>query len=387
MSEQPSATLTQANRLLEQPVGSLKRADGTHGIDLSLKLTRGGEAAFELSVDLTLPSSGTTVIFGPSGGGKTTILRAIAGLEPDVKGHIRINQQTWQAPGVFLPAHQRRVGFVFQHSALLPHLSVEQNLRYGWQRVGGTEAEFVQCVQQLDLAPLLQRAIGQLSGGERQRVALGRALLTRPDILLLDEPLAALDAVRRSEILGYLERLKQTTTIPLLYVTHAVDEMSRLADYLVLMKGGRVRQAGPALEVMNHPDAPLALRDDAGVVVQAMVQQRDAHGLLTLQSPMGTLYAHGPAHAPGDRLRVRIHARDVSLALSHHSDTSMLNILPITVVALRDGAGGQALIELSTGDQPEQRLLAKISYASVARLNIEPGLALWAQIKAVALLV
>ncbi len=387
MSEQPSATLTQANRLLEQPVGSLKRADGTHGIDLSLKLTRGGEAAFELSVDLTLPSSGTTVIFGPSGGGKTTILRAIAGLEPDVKGHIRINQQTWQAPGVFVPAHQRRVGFVFQHSALLPHLSVEQNLRYGWQRVGGTEAEFVQCVQQLDLAPLLQRAIGQLSGGERQRVALGRALLTRPDILLLDEPLAALDAARRSEILGYLERLKQTTTIPLLYVTHAVDEMSRLADYLVLMKGGRVRQAGPALEVMNHPDAPLALRDDAGVVVQAMVQQRDAHGLLTLQSPMGTLYAHGPAHAPGDRLRVRIHARDVSLALSHHSDTSMLNILPITVVALRDGAGGQALIELSTGDQPEQRLLAKISYASVARLNIEPGLALWAQIKAVALLV
>ena len=387
MSEQPSATLTQANRLLEQPVGSLKRADGTRGIDLSLKLTRGGEAAFELSVDLTLPSSGTTVIFGPSGGGKTTILRAIAGLEPDVKGHIRINQQTWQAPGVFLPAHQRRVGFVFQHSALLPHLSVEQNLRYGWQRVGGTEAEFVQCVQQLDLAPLLQRAIGQLSGGERQRVALGRALLTRPDILLLDEPLAALDAVRRSEILGYLERLKQTTTIPMLYVTHAVDEMSRLADYLVLMKGGRVRQAGPALEVMNHPEAPLALRDDAGVVVQASVQQRDAHGLLTLQSPMGTLYAHGPAHAPGDRLRVRIHARDVSLALSHHSDTSMLNILPVTVLALRDGAGGQALIELSTGNQPKQRLLAKISYASVARLNIAPGLALWAQIKAVALLV
>ena len=387
MSEQPSATRTQANRSLEQPVGSLKRADDAHSIELSLTLTRGGEAAFELSVALTLPSSGTTVIFGPSGGGKTTILRAIAGLEPDVKGHIRINQQTWQAPGIFVPAHQRRVGFVFQHSALLPHLSVEQNLRYGWQRVGGTAAEFAQCVEQLDLAPLLQRAIGQLSGGERQRVALGRALLTRPDILLLDEPLAALDAARRSEILGYLERLKQTTTIPLLYVTHAVDEMSRLADYLVLMKGGRVRQAGPALEVMNHPDAPLALRDDAGVVVQATVEQRDAHGLLTLQSPMGTLYAHGPAHAPSDRLRVRIHARDVSLALSHHSDTSMLNILPVTVVALKDGAGGQALIELSTGNQPEQRLLAKISYASVARLNIKPGLALWAQIKAVALLV
>jgi molybdate transport system ATP-binding protein len=384
--EQSDQTHAQQTAPLEQRAGKpepqppyAEQADDTHGIDLSLKLLRSGEAAFELSVDLTLPPSGTTVIFGPSGGGKTTILRAIAGLEPDVKGHIRINQQIWQAPGVFVPAHQRRVGFVFQHSALLPHLSVEQNLRYGWQRVGGTAAEYAQCVEQLDLAPLLQRAIGQLSGGERQRVALGRALLTRPDILLLDEPLAALDAARRSEILGYLERLKQTTTIPLLYVTHAVDEMSRLADYLVLMKGGRVRQAGPALEVMNHPDAPLALRDDAGVVVQASV--------LTLQSPMGMLYAHGPAHAPGDRLRVRIHARDVSMALSHHSDTSMLNILPVTVLALRDGAGGQALIELSAGNRSEQRLLAKISHASVARLKIAPGLALWAQIKAVALLV
>ena len=387
MSEQSTQIMQQAGATPERQAGAVESADGAHGIELSLKLVRGGEAGFDLSVDLTLPSAGTTVIFGPSGGGKTTILRAIAGLEPDVKGHIRIKQQTWQAPGVFVLAHQRRVGFVFQHSALLPHLSVEQNLRYGWQRVGGTAAEYAQCVEQLDLAPLLQRAIGQLSGGERQRVALGRALLTRPDILLLDEPLAALDAARRSEILGVLERLKQTTTIPFLYVTHAVDEMSRLADYLVLMKGGRVRQAGPALEVMNHPDAPLALRDDAGVVVQATVQQRDAHGLLTLQSPMGELHAHGPAHMPGDRLRVRIHARDVSLALSHHTDSSMLNILPVTVLALRDGAGGQALIELSSGDQPEQRLLAKISHASVARLQIAPGLALWAQIKAVAVLV
>lgn len=366
---------------------SVEQSDGVRGIDLRLELKRAGEAAFELSVDLRLPALGTTVIFGPSGGGKTTILRAIAGLEPDVKGHIRINEHTWQAPGLFVPAHQRRIGFVFQHSALLPHLSVEQNLRYGWQRAGGMAAEYAQCIEQLDLAPLLQRAIGQLSGGERQRVALGRALLTRPDILLLDEPLAALDAVRRSEILGYLERLKQTTTIPLLYVTHAVDEMSRLADYLVLMKGGRVRQAGPALEVMNHPEAPLALRDDAGVVVQAIVTQRDPYGLLTLQSPIGTLYAHGPSHEPGDRLRVRIHARDVSLALSHHSDTSMLNILPVTVLAIRDGAAGQALIELSAGDQPAQRLLAKISYASVARLRIAPGLELWAQVKALALLV
>ena len=179
MSGQEYSSRKQADHTLELQIGDLERADqkpeqqplfdvqadGKNSIELSLKLLRAGEAAFELSVDLTLPSSGTTVIFGPSGGGKTTILRAIAGLEPDVKGHIRIKQQTWQAPGVFVPAHQRRVGFVFQHSALLPHLSVEQNLRYGWQRVGGTAAEYAQCVEQLDLAPLLQRAIGQLSGG------------------------------------------------------------------------------------------------------------------------------------------------------------------------------------------------------------------------------
>jgi len=375
--------------IAEQPALSLSSPSGLkrQGIELRLSLTRTGASGFDLAIDLTLPASGTTVIFGPSGGGKTTILRAIAGLEPGVKGSVCVNGQTWQAPGVFVPAHRRRVGFVFQHSALLPHLSVAQNLRYGWQRVGGTEAEYEQCVEQLDLAPLLQRSIDKLSGGERQRVALGRALLTRPEILLLDEPLAALDAARRSEILGYLERLKQTTTIPLLYVTHAVDEMSRLADYLVLLKAGRVRQAGAALEVLNHPEAPLALRDDAGVVLQATVQARDPHGLLTLLVPSGVLYAHGPAHAAEERVRVRIQARDVSLALTHHTDSSMLNILPAIVRAVREGVGGQALIELGVGEQREQLLLSNISYASVARLRIEPGAAVWAQIKAVALLV
>lgn len=353
-------------------------------IDVSLRLHR---ADFELDVSFSIPAHGTTVVFGPSGGGKTTVLRAIAGLEPDVQGEVCVRGQTWQSAGFFMPAHLRRVGFVFQHAALLPHLSVEQNLLYGFKRVQGTEQEYRECVGQLDLTALMHRRIGQLSGGERQRVALGRALLTRPDVLLMDEPLTALDQARRSEVLGYLERLKLITSIPMIYVTHSVDEMSRLADYLVLMKDGRVRQAGPALEVMSQPDAPLALRDDVGVVVKARVAQKDAYGLLSLNTALGDLYAQGPTYPAGHQMRLRIHARDVSLALSQHHDTSMLNILSATVVSVREIMSGQVLVQLVAGPDKDQALFATISHVSATRLGIAKGLAVWAQIKAVALLV
>lgn len=352
-------------------------------IELSLRLRR---AEFDLNVSLSLPAQGTTVLFGPSGGGKTSILRAIAGLEPDVQGEVRVKGCTWQSANVFVPPHARRVGFVFQHSALLPHLSVEQNLRYGFTRVQGTEHEYSECVEQLDLQALMHRKIAQLSGGERQRVAMGRALLTRPEVLLMDEPLAALDAGRRSEVLGYLERLKNMTPIPMIYVTHSVDEMSRLADYLVLMKDGHVRQAGSALDVMNSPDVPLALRDDAGVVVKACVSRAEGHGLCILLSDLGELYAQGTGHQVGDHVRLRIHARDVSLSLSEHRDSSVLNILPVTVISLRQIVSGQVLIELGAGAHQNQTLLARISHASVERLKIKAGLRVWAQIKAVALL-
>lgn len=352
-------------------------------IELSLRLQR---AEFDLNVSLRLPTHGITVLFGPSGGGKTSILRAIAGLEPEVQGDVRVKGSTWQSANVFVPPHARRVGFVFQHSALLPHLSVEQNLRYGFTRVQGTELEYRECVEQLDLQALMHRKIAQLSGGERQRVAMGRALLTRPEVLLMDEPLAALDAGRRSEVLGYLERLKKMTPIPMIYVTHSVDEMSRLADYLVLMKDGHVRQAGPALEVMNSPDVPLALRDDAGVVVMASVSRAEGHGLCMLSSDLGALYAQGAGHYIGDHIRLRIHARDVSLSLSEHRDSSVLNILPVTVKSLRQIVSGQVLIELGAGVNQNQTLFARISFASVERLQIKEGLRVWAQIKAVALL-
>ncbi|HBI84170.1 molybdenum ABC transporter ATP-binding protein [Orrella sp. NBD-18] len=353
-------------------------------INLALKLDR---ADFRLNIALELPSKGTTVIFGPSGGGKTTILRAIAGLEPDVRGIVMMNGQCWQKDDLFVPPHQRRVGFVFQHAGLLPHLSVQDNLRFGWRRAAGSQSQFDDCVAQLDLAPLFNRKISQLSGGERQRIALGRALLTQPDVLLFDEPLAALDAARRSEILRYLEQLKQLTSIPMIYVTHAVDEMSRLADYLVLMRAGQVRHAGNAFEVINRPDVPLALRDDAGIVVPATVVARDATGMLTLQSPLGVLFGQGAQQCCGEVVRVRLQARDVSIALSHHTDSSVLNILQTRILSLRETLNGQVLVELGAGDHFDQKLLARISQASTRRLNLLAGQTVWAQIKAVALLV
>lgn len=368
---------------MKQVEPSIPHISDAQNIDLSLRLQR---QDFELDVRLSIPAQGTTVVFGPSGGGKTTILRAIAGLEPEVRGEVCVKGHSWQSGDIFVPPHKRRVGFVFQHSALLPHLSVEQNLRYGFKRAQGTEHEYRDCVAQLDLQALMRRNIAQLSGGERQRVAIGRALLTRPEVLLMDEPLASLDAARRGEVLGYLERLKQLTSVPVIYVTHSVEEMSRLADYLVLMKDGRIRHAGPALEVMNRADMPLAFRDDAGVVVLASVSRVDDHGLLMLASPLGELFAQSGSHRAGDQLRLRIHARDVSLSLSEHRDSSVLNILPATVKSIQQIVSGQVLVTLGAGSSNDQPLFARISHASAVRLNIVEGMPLWAQIKAVALL-
>ncbi|QIL20310.1 molybdenum ABC transporter ATP-binding protein [Thermomonas sp. HDW16] len=341
-------------------------------------------ADFRLDVDLTLPGRGTTAVFGPSGSGKSTLLRAIAGLEPAATGTVRVAGATWQDAHTRLPAHRREVGVVFQHAALLPHLSVLDNLRYGWRRAGATADVLDRWIERLALAPLLSRRPDTLSGGERQRAALARALVCRPRWLLLDEPLSALDAERRAEILPYLEAVRCDAGIPLLYVTHAVEEVARLADHLVLLEDGKVAASGPALDVLNRDDLPLALRDDASVVLEAQVESRDAHGLLTLRTQAGPLHAHGPAHPAGTQLRVRIQARDVSLALQRHDDSSLLNLLPATLTTLADLPGGQVQARLDASGAP---LLARISHRSVERLDLQPGMPLWAQIKAVALLV
>ncbi len=356
-------------------------AERVDDIRIALRLARGD---FRMDLDLRLPGAGCSVVFGPSGCGKSTLLRAIAGLEPHAHGEIRVGDARWQDARGALPAHRRGVGMVFQHSALLPHLSAGDNLRYGWKRAHVAPELLERWIERLALAPLLSRRPDSLSGGERQRVALARALVSNPRLLLLDEPLSALDAPRRTEILPYLEAVRREAGIPVLYVTHAIEEVARMADHLVLLDAGRVTAAGPALEVLNRDDLPLALRDDAGVVLDAEVTARDTHGLLTLRTPAGTVHAHGGAHAPGTRLRVRIQARDVSLALSRHDDSSLLNSLPATLVALSDLPGGQVQARL---EAQGQTLLARISHRSVERLGLQPGMSLWAQVKAVALLV
>ena len=350
-------------------------------IRIALRLARDD---FRLDVDLRLPGQGVTAVFGPSGSGKSTLLRAVAGLEPDVTGDLRIGDQTWQDASGSVPAHRRATGVVFQHTALLPHLSVAGNLRYGWKRAGAPQALLDDWIERLRLAPLLRRHPDSLSGGERQRVALARALVCAPRWLLLDEPLSALDGERRAEILPYLEAVRREAGIPILYVTHAVEEVARLADHLVLLEAGKVTIAGPALDVLNRADLPLALREDAGVVLEARVQARDEHGLLTLHTIAGLLHAHGPDHAPGTPLRLRVQARDVSLALQRHDDSSLLNLLPAALLGLDPLPGGQVQARLDASGAP---LLARISHRSMERLQLRPGMALWAQVKAVALLV
>ena len=343
---------------------------------------------FSLDVDLNLPARGVTALFGHSGSGKTTVLRCFAGLNRAPRGRLVVEGQVWQdeAQGIFLPTHARPLGLVFQEASLFPHLSVRKNLEYGMKRAGNKRGEgFDACVDLLGIRPLLDRAPERLSGGERQRVAIARALLTRPRLLLMDEPLAALDLKRKLEILPYLEKLHAELDIPVLYVSHAPDEVARLADHLVLMDGGRVVASGPLMETLARADLPPAFADDAGVVLEAVVAAHEADGLTRLDFPGGHLYVSRREEPPGRRLRCRIHARDVSIALAAHADSSILNVLPATVQAVvATDTPGHVLVQLALHQGAV--LLARITERSRLALGLAPGQPVVAQVKAVALL-
>ncbi len=343
---------------------------------------------FSLDVDLTLPARGVTALFGHSGSGKTTVLRCFAGLNRAPRGRLVVEGQLWQdeAQGIFLPTHARPLGLVFQEASLFPHLSVRKNLEYGMKRAGNKRGEgFDACVDLLGIRPLLDRAPERLSGGERQRVAIARALLTRPRLLLMDEPLAALDLKRKLEILPYLEKLHDELDIPVLYVSHAPDEVARLADHLVLMDGGRVVASGPLMETLARADLPPAFADDAGVVLEAVVAAHEADGLTRLDFPGGHLYVSRREEPPGRRLRCRIHARDVSIALAAHADSSILNVLPATVQAVvATDTPGHVLVQLALPQGAV--LLARVTERSRLALGLAPGQPVVAQVKAVALL-
>jgi molybdate transport system ATP-binding protein len=341
---------------------------------------------FTLDVGLALPGRGVSALFGPSGCGKTTCLRAIAGLERAAAGHLRVNGEAWQddARGLFLPAHRRSIGYVFQDANLFSHLTVQRNLEYGMRRVSAEQrrVSLPQAVELLGLAHLLARRPHSLSGGERQRVGIARALLTSPRLLLMDEPLASLDMQRKAEVMPYLARLHDELDMPVIYVSHAMDEVSRLADHLVLLAGGRVLASGATAEVMTRLDLPLAHGDAASAVISAVIGGHDpAYHLSHADFAGGRLSVPMLATGVGQPVRVRIQARDVSLTLRRQDDTSILNILPATVLALAEEAPGQVMVALDAGGT---QLLARLTAKSVDALQLQPGKAVLAQIKSVA---
>jgi molybdate transport system ATP-binding protein len=355
------------------------------GVSAQLRLPRG---AFTLDVNLQLPGHGVTALFGPSGCGKTTCLRAIAGLERARPGVVVVNGEVWQDDNdcIWRATHQRRLGYVFQEASLFDHLTVRGNIGYGMRRLaaGRKAVEVSEMVDLLGIAHLMDRKPNALSGGERQRVAMARALCASPHLLLMDEPLAALDAARKAEVLPYLQALHRDLEIPVIYVSHSIDEIARLADYMVVLRDGSVLAQGPTHELMVRMDLPLAHGDAAASVVEAEVLTHDARDhVTTVTFDQGTLLlVSAGGHAPGERLRLRIQARDVSVTLSMPAQTSILNVLPATVMQLTEDSPGQCMVLLAVGGA---RVLARVTQRSARALALSPGQPVFAQIKGVAI--
>ena len=371
------------SRAAPQASPAMRPAAPATAIEARLALVYPG---FVLNIDIALPGRGFTALFGASGSGKTSCLRAIAGLQR-ARGRLVVQGEVWQddAQNIFLPTHRRALGYVFQHAALFPHLTVRGNLDYGRKRVPAAQqrVDFDRAVTLLGLEPLLQRQTTSLSGGERQRVAIGRALAASPRLLLLDEPLASLDAKRRAELLPYLQGLQSQLDIPALYVSHAPEEVAQLASHLVLLEHGQVLASGPTAELMTRLDLPLAQGDTAQAVLHVVVLSHDTSSqLLRVGFAGGELLLPAASAAIGTKRVVRVPARDVSLTLSRHGDTSILNILGATVQAVSDDTPGHTMVSLNVGGAV---LLARITRQSAQVLGLRPGLAVFAQIKGAAI--
>jgi len=342
---------------------------------------------FLLDVDAQFPLRGITALFGASGSGKTTLLRCIAGLER-APGSLQVGDEIWQNETTSVPTHRRALGYVFQEASLFPHLSVRANLEYGYRRIPPVErkVQLEQVVAWLGLNQLIGRVDpAQLSGGERQRVAIGRALLTSPRLLLMDEPLSALDTRSKQEIMPYLEALHRELEIPVLYVSHALDEVARLADHLLLLQAGRVIARGAPGEILARLDLPIAHFDDAGAVIEATVVQHDEHyGLTQLDYGNGIVWVGRVSHPLGSRVRARVLARDVSIALQHAHDTSISNILSARIAEIRDEGADKVNVRMTIG--ASNVLLSRITRRSRDRLGLAVGMEVYAQVKSVALM-
>lgn len=341
---------------------------------------------FLLDVDLTIPTRGITGIFGESGSGKTTLLRCIAGLEAAATGHLVVDGEVWQddAAGISRPVQQRQIGYVFQEPRLFSHLSVRRNLEYGRARtkVANPRDDFAQIVDMLGLQRLLHRAPAELSGGEAQRVAIGRALLRAPRLVFMDEPLAGLDRTRKDEILPFLDRLHAELSVPIIYVSHNIDEVCRLCDHLVVMQNGRVLASGELQSMLVRMDLPILNGDEAGTVIKGSVDAYDSNYDLTrFKFSGGMLQIPGRHQATGTGLlRIRVRANDVSLCRDRPAQSTILNIIPATIERIQPDRGSVLLVRLRVG---EDTLLARITRRSCDQLSLKEGDSLLAQIKAV----
>ena len=351
-------------------------------IECRLKIEQGD---FLLDVDFCAPAKGVTVVFGSSGCGKTTLLRALAGLEKSDDGFLKVGDSIWQDGKSFIPAHLRSVGYVFQESSLFNHLNVRGNLEYGARRTNESGKDFMErALDLLDIRSLLDRTTEQLSVGEKQRVAIARALAVNPDILLMDEPLSALDLKRKKEILPYLDSLHDELDIPLIYVTHSPDETSRLADHLVLLEEGSVVGSGAIDEMLTRFDLPISHGADATSLIEAkVVGHDDRFNLMYLDFSGGQFTVTDMELPLESKVRLRVSARDVSLTQELQTDTSILNIFSAIVDEIVPEGRSQVMVRLKINDVT---MLSCITRKSAELLELNPGKQVYAQIKSVALL-
>lgn len=348
---------------------------------------------FTLEAIFKVPATGITMLFGPSGCGKTTVLRCIAGLIHVKDGLCDIAGEIWQdRSGAFVPTYKRALGYVFQEASLFPHLSVRKNLLFGApeKKHDGPMIDFDEVIDLLGIRALLDRSPRNLSGGERQRVGIGRALLAQPKVLLMDEPLSALDRRTKAEILPFIEKLRDHFALPIFYVTHDMTEVERLGDQMVLLDKGRTVASGALSELQSDPASPLAVSREAAVTLKGLVEDSDAtFGLTKVSVPGAILFAPPPpppTGAIGEQRRIRILASDVSLAREEPSRSSILNVLPARVVSMKPLDDYEALVVVSLGENGEgARLLSRMTRKSWAELGLAEGQRVYAQVKYVSL--
>jgi len=352
---------------------------------------RGRLGQFALDASFNIPATGVTALFGPSGCGKTSVLRCLAGLQYLPDGYCSIDSDVWQDGVRFRRPHERPVGYVFQEASLFPHLSVRRNLLYGAPRGGaverGKEASWDEVIDLLGLSALLDRSPQNLSGGERQRVAIGRALLSQPKLLLMDEPLSALDRMTKDEILPFLERLHERLSLPVIYISHDMAEVERMADHLVLMRAGQVIAVGPLAELQSDPSLPLLKTRDAAVSLDATMKSYDLqYGLASLAVDGATLVIPAARGEAGQRRRIRILAGDVSLALEPVLSSTILNSLPVRIASQTPVGEHEVVAVLALGADGEgARILSRMTRRSWEHLGLHQGQLVYAQVKSVAL--